>query len=496
MKDTLLERAAGTIRKYGMIPPGCGVVAGVSGGADSVCLLLTLAAYRERVPFTLSVLHVEHGIRGQESLEDQAFTQRLCSRLQIPCTCVHVDALGQERAPHAALEERARLLRYEALERERARTGALRIAIAHHRDDQAETVLMNLARGSGLKGLGGMRPVNGALIRPLLEISGSEIRAWLARQGQTWREDSTNRSMAHTRNRVRHSVLPVLEEQVNRQAAAHIADAALLLQETWDFLQRQSDELAGGLIDECPPAPFASALRTGGAEWAGLPPLLRREMIRRCLEKRGNGAMRDITAEHYAALEELSLGAEGRRISLPGGGFALKAGGSVLFSGRDPGAAEQAEHVVNGARVNSAQAGKDREDPGAPVAVDLDRPGEYELSGCRFSTQVRRGSDLSFPIPADPCTKWLSCDTILGRLVLRTRRHGDYLVIDRQGRRKKLKEYLIDEKVPAHLRDEIVLLADGSRILWVSGYRISEDARVYPETERVLCIRMLPSGGR
>ena len=208
--------------------------------------------------------------------------------------------------------------------------------------------------------------------------------------------------------------------------------------------------------------------------------------------------MRDITAEHYAALEELSLGAEGRRVSLPGGGFALKAGGSVLFSERDPGAAEPAGEEPgwrepaglseSGARMNSARAQKDRENPGVQVVVDPERPGGYELLGRRFRTQVCRGRDLSFPIPAKPCTKWLSCDTIQDRLVLRGRRPGDYLVIDRQGRRKKLKQYLIDEKVPAHLRDEIVLLADGSRILWVAGYRISEDARVFPETERVLCI--------
>lgn len=230
--DALMLEIKRYIEKNQLIRPGDGVVVGLSGGPDSVFLLYALHTLQARMGFTLRAVHVHHGIRGAEADRDEAFSEKLCAKLDIPFQAVHVTAPAYAAQHGLSLEEAARILRYEALEtaRQQLTTPAAWIAVAHHLDDQAETVLHNLVRGAGLRGLAGMENRRNHVIRPLLSIKREDILKWLEQNKIAYVTDSTNADPHYTRNRIRSTVLPELRE-INPEASAHIAHSAALLRE-------------------------------------------------------------------------------------------------------------------------------------------------------------------------------------------------------------------------------------------------------------------------
>ena len=231
--DALMLEIKRYIGANQLIRPGDGVVVGLSGGPDSVFLLYALYTLQGRMGFTLRAVHVHHGIRGAEADRDEAFSEKLCAKLDIPFQAVHVAAPAYAAQHGLSLEEAARILRYEALEAARQQLGQTRaawIAVAHHLDDQAETVLHNLVRGAGLRGLAGMENRRNHVIRPLLSIKREDILKWLKQYDIPYVTDSTNADLHYTRNRIRSTVLPELRE-INPEASAHIAHSAALLRE-------------------------------------------------------------------------------------------------------------------------------------------------------------------------------------------------------------------------------------------------------------------------
>lgn len=260
--DALMLEIKRYIEKNQLIRPGDGVVVGLSGGPDSVFLLYALHTLQARMGFTLRAVHVHHGIRGAEADRDEAFSEKLCVKLAVPFQAVHVAAPAYAAQHGLSLEEAARILRYEALETARQQlpealasgspapasgsathlptpssaactadsAPAAWIAVAHHLDDQAETVLHNLVRGAGLRGLAGMENRRNHVIRPLLSIKREDILKWLEQNKIAYVTDSTNADPHYTRNRIRSTVLPELRE-INPEASAHIAHSAALLRE-------------------------------------------------------------------------------------------------------------------------------------------------------------------------------------------------------------------------------------------------------------------------
>ena len=230
--DALMLEIKRYIEKNQLIRPGDGVVVGLSGGPDSVFLLYALHTLQARMGFTLRAVHVHHGIRGAEADRDEAFSEKLCVKLAVPFQAVHVAAPAYVAQQGLSLEEAARILRYEALEvaRQQLTTPAAWVAVAHHLDDQAETVLHNLVRGAGLRGLAGMENRRNHVIRPLLSIKREDILKWLEQNNIPYVTDSTNADPHYTRNRIRSTVLPELRE-INPEASAHIAHSAALLRE-------------------------------------------------------------------------------------------------------------------------------------------------------------------------------------------------------------------------------------------------------------------------
>ena len=316
----LEERVFSFIEGHDMIAETDTVYAAVSGGADSVCLLFLLHAYSARRNFSLRVVHVEHGIRGRESLEDERFVRGLCDELALPLLSFPVDAPRCAEENGLSLEEAARKLRYEAFERldpadtARREGGRVRVALAHHREDQAETVLLNLVRGTGLRGLGGMQPVRGRYIRPLLDEERSGIEDYLRQNELTWREDSTNEDVRYTRNLIRHRILPVLRSSVNARAVQHICEAAGYCAGAAAYLETKAQQFArehmwtegGRVIVET--VPLRQEER-----------MLRTHVLRLAVQtvRQGMG-LKDIGAVHISDLDDLVFKPRGKHLDLPG----------------------------------------------------------------------------------------------------------------------------------------------------------------------------------
>lgn len=444
------------IKKYHMIQPGDCVIAGVSGGADSLCLLFVLADLRRSLDFRLEAVHVEHGIRGEESLGDAAYVEEICKNADIPFHLYSCKVPQRARRERISVEEAARKCRYEAFEEACRTCAGTKIAVAHNADDQAETILFNLVRGSGMRGLCGMRPVNGNVIRPLLDVTRGEIEAWLTERQLRWRTDSTNLELAYTRNRLRRQVIPLLQQELNEQASRHIVQAGERLSRAEAFLEKLGAEKAQEMC----------AFKEGQF-WLDREKLLAQEeiiqeyILRGLLDRLGTG-LRDIRAEHYSQMQKLARGSSGRQVSLPQGNV-CRCTGRFLVLGKRETLKKQ------------------------PPWVELPVPGEAFWGPWRVTASVEPWENQI--IPEKKYTKWLDYDTIKNTIQLRSRRPGDYFYT--ASGRKKLKRYFIDEKILQEERDRVLLVADGEHVLWIVGHRISQQCKVTEDTRRILKIQVV-----
>ena len=446
----LIEHIQCEIRETGLLTGYGRVIAAVSGGADSVFLFYVLLGLSENGDFGLSVLHVHHGIRGAEADRDAGFVRRLAREHGVPCEIVYRDVPALAAVSGRSVEEAGRDARY-ALFRARIRDGRSAVALAHHRDDQAETVLFRLARGTGLRGLAGMRADEHGIVRPLLSVGCDEIEACLREHGSTWCEDSTNGEDDAARNRIRHRILPLLKEDVNSGAARHIAEAAERLREAADFLDEECLRRSRLYLER----------RDGGALIGeGVlrePAAVRKGILRRALLEL-DAPLRDFGAVQYRDLEALFERENGRRIDLPNGARALKTAGGVLLFLSDSG------------------------------------PGESGEKGPRGRIFLEVTDEVPDPVPQKRYTKWLDYDKMNHKPQIRTRLPGDFMTVNAAGGRKSLSDYFTDEKVPPAERDRILLLADGQEIVWAAGMRIGYRYRVSESTRRVLVAEYRDAG--
>ncbi len=300
--------------------------AGVSGGADSMCMLTALLAWREEmcrrqgISFDLAVIHVEHGLRGEASLEDARFVEAFCRDHSLSCEVVHEDIAAAAKEKGLTLEEAGRQARYRIFEERCAAwekdhsPRRARISVAHQMEDQAETVLFHLARGSGLAGLAGMHPVRGRIIRPLLAFSREEIEAYLRERAITWRMDATNVSPDHTRNRIRHQVLPLFAEQVNAQSVRHICEAAAHADEALQYMKDQTEAFSRQWVHKS-----GTVVSIDVPALRKAPSVLRMYVLRDAvLQVKGGAGLKDIQAVHLKDMEALCMKGSGKRLDLPG----------------------------------------------------------------------------------------------------------------------------------------------------------------------------------
>ncbi len=323
--SALQQQVRRTIRRYGLCPAGSRLLVGLSGGADSVALTLLLLELSATADFTVgAVAHFNHRLRDAAERDEQ-FCRDLAARLGLPMIAGGADVRAYAAAERLSLEDAARRSRYTFLHRAAADAGAGLIAVGHTRDDQAETFLLKLSRGAGLAGLGGIYPRRGIVVRPLLDASRADLRAWLQARGQGWVEDETNASLDNARSRIRHRVLPELDAAYRGAAAPSIARSAGLVREDGEWL----DELAGRRFDQISVQADSSVQLDAGLLAAEPAPIRRRVVLRAI---RALAAGREVGLEHVEAVLDVLAGASGGA-DVPGSRVELRRGKLVLTGG-------------------------------------------------------------------------------------------------------------------------------------------------------------------
>ncbi len=422
--------------------PGKRVIAGVSGGADSVALLCCLHALAPALGYGLYAAHLHHGIRGAAADEDLAFVAELCQRLEVPLYQERLDVPAMAKG--GSLETAARDARYGFFQRALTAFSGDYVALAHHQQDQGETLLMHLFRGSGLKGLCGMAPRRGPYIRPLLGLRRQELEAYLRSLGQPWRTDATNLLPdGGTRNRIRLVLLPYVAQYINPEVDQALARTAASLAQDEAYLMDQSR------------AALEEARRWGGFDrhrLAGLPPALRNRALLLALEEAG--VCQDISQNHVDMLCALLEGDTGKHLDLPG---------------------VQADIQYDLLRLRPAHQ-EDIPDFCVPLAFQ----GATHTPLGTFYAQAYQG-----PMVKDPYVAILDADKLSPGLVVRRRKPGDtFFPIGGPGR-KKLKDFFIDRKTPRPLREGPILFC-GQDALFIPGYGIGDGVKVDGHTRRML----------
>lgn len=432
--DKFLRTIAQTIAENHMLVPDEPVLVALSGGADSVALTLAL----RELGYPVHACHVHHGLRGAEANRDAQFCRNFCRAYGIELDVQYVDAAAYAKAHRQSIETAAREVRYTALEQ--AARGH-KIATAHTANDNLETMLFHLARGTGAAGLAGIPPVRGTVIRPLLGCMRPQVEAFLAARGQDFVTDSTNASDEHTRNRIRHTVIPALLEV--HPGAVHNAGAlSARLRQDDAFLEQQAAKL------------LAKAAQGDGWQVELLRdahPALRTRALRQLCAARGV-PRRDFTARHVYALEALLENPRpSAQTNLPAGFVARREYGLLKL-----------ENSVLEPKI-------------VPDAVPVRGCGTFETADLRVSIRRLEKNQVFYKSFNTFC---VGCDTIdMSTCILRTRRTGDRLRLTEHGGSKTLKKLLIDKKIPSARRDHLAVLADQNGLIAVQGVGIDISRR-------------------
>ncbi len=422
--------------EYQMLPKGSTVLCALSGGADSMCLIHLLNQMGEAGGFTVIAAHYDHRLRGEESAFDAAFVAEWCVVHGIRCVIGEGDVRREADLQGQGIEETARQMRYSFLRRTADTVGATRIATAHHADDNVETLLLHLVRGSGLQGMTGIPPRRGQIVRPLLTTTRAQIMDYLEQHKIPHREDSSNSDDAYTRNRIRHQIIPVLRS-INPKFIQGVT-------ETMGYLRDDNDYLNGKATEVCQKARWSGDdLVIEAALVANLPPAIAPRVVRRLLELMGDGEVVNCTSAHLTSMVNLCQGDDPSGVvHLPGGRIAQRVYEDLMLT----------------TRQNIAP-------PLSPTPVALDGETYVGTRGWRVRCRpVRCPMETERPMGVF----YLARDKVQGGLVLRSRIQGDEITLPGR-KRKTVKKLFIDEKVPRREREQIPILVDSLGVIAVAG---------------------------
>jgi len=489
----LLHDVRRTIEEYDLLVPGDRVVVGVSGGPDSLCLLHVLMHLREAYSLQLHVAHLHHGARGADADADAEIVAALATGWGLPVTVERRDVPALARAHRLAFEETARRVRYAFLARVAEEAGALKIAVGHNADDQAETVLMHFLRGAGPAGLRGMLPTTPLadyrllaplrprsasgeenlvsdlhIIRPLLQVPRRKIERYCASEGLTPRFDRSNLDTTYFRNRLRHELLPTLETY-NPNIRARLCHTAAVVAADYELLAQVRNEAWASVVREEREARVVFDL----AAWRALPVALQRATLRQAAYHL-RSSLRDVDFVHVENARRVALrGETNAQATLPMG-LALTVGYETLAVGE------------------ASDAGRPPDEPllWSTESVPVRVPGTTALprSGWELHAEVLEQWSAQ-PISAnpDPWTAYLDVDALAGPLALRPRRRGDrFYPQGMHGHSVRLSAFMTNVKIPLAWRDHVPLLLAGDEIVWVCGHRIGEKVTCGTETQRVV----------
>jgi tRNA(Ile)-lysidine synthase len=455
------------VKRHGLLPQGENILAACSGGPDSLALVDLLAEFHQVGDIRLFVAHFNHCLRGDASSQDADFVRRFCAERSLDFFSGSADLPALLRVQGGSLEELARSMRYRFLREVAARIGGALIATGHHRDDQAETVLLNLIRGSGSRGLAAMQPFRGDVVRPLLCLDRSEIEAYCGQRDLRPRTDESNADVDFLRNRLRHELLPVLKNRYNPAVVDTLCRTASILTDEQDFLRCQASEVLPRVVTW-----FEWGCRIDAEAFCRMHVAMQRELLRQLLEQL-RGDARGLGFVHIEQIRQLFLREHGgRRISMPGMWQARKNYQELII-----------EKLESDSMKNGASA---EVQPSPPVLLEC--PGETLVP--EFGAIIRCARLPAGGLTTDvsgPCKAVFDCSALQFPLYVRRRLPGDvFFPLGAPGSRK-LKKMLIDLKVPAEKRERLPLICDEKGILWVAGLRRSERGKV-DETSRDLLV--------
>lgn len=454
------EKVWDIIDKYNMIEKDDNIVLGLSGGPDSMALLYLLIAIKKKIDFNIIIAHVNHGVRGAEALRDEMFVKETANRLNLPFFSKQVDMIGIAKKEGITAEEAGRKLRYGFFREVIKTCGSGKIAVAHNKKDQAETLLMRIMRGTGVDGLKGMDFQTGDIIRPILDIDRWEIEKYIEDKQIPTVLDKTNLEDIYTRNKIRLELIPYIEKNFN----PNIVDTLYRLSENASldsaFLEEYSIERYSSLIKKTDHDCIILNYEGFKIEDKAIKRRIIRKTILDLL-----GTIQGIEEIHISSVVELFDRKEtGKRINLPASIIArVSYEDLIIEKGKCNG-----EEAIHNSRY----------------ALNL---GNNVLKdyGLEIDLEVTEKKDIDFK-KTSRNIKYFDYTKIVGGIFIRTRDFGDKFNPFGMKGTKKLKDYFIDEKIPRDLRDKTALLVDGENIIWVIGYRTSESYKVSNNTTKVL----------
>lgn len=440
----LLDKMRKTITKYSLLEKGDNVICAVSGGADSVCLLHTMLLVKEEYGINVYVANVNHLIRGEESDADSLFVKELCKKYGVEFFYREYDVKKIASENKTGEEECGRILRYEFFEELSEKLGGAKIATAHNLNDNAETVIFRLARGTSARGISGIMHKRGNIIRPLLDISRDEIEDYLKKNRYSWCEDSTNKIPVYTRNKIRLSVMPLLNE-ISSDADRKIVSAAKLIAEDNEYINSCAESLFG----EC----FAdNSLNLCCFEKTPLP--IRRRITSFVFEKWG---MRDITADKVEKFIEFTKKDNGKKFDINSDFYACKSYENIVLCSR-----------------KESQCLREILSPGNEVLKD-----GWKLSAVITEEKPKIKSNNKSVFDADKLPETPE---------VTYRKQGDKIALKGLSGSKKLSDIFTDEKISREKRDEIPVVRCGGEIIYVAGLRQSRMYEIDENTKKYLII--------
>ncbi|MBI4685097.1 MAG: tRNA lysidine(34) synthetase TilS [Nitrospirae bacterium] len=462
----LLEKIKATIKKYSMLSEGDKVLIGLSGGADSVCLLHLLNQLKDELKFSIYALYIDHGLRPDEIPKEIAFCKNLCKDLEIPFITrpINVRAYAQEHGLNK--QEAARELRYKTFEDIAFEKNANRIALAHNADDQAETFFMRILRGSGQKGLSGIPPVRGKIIRPLLETERYEIEKFLVQSAEhptpdaklLFIVDSSNLKTDYFRNWLRLSVMLEFKKQ-NPELVRTISKISDIIRQEDNYLELIVTKTLMKLI----PKKTDKTIELFLVPLETMDKVILRRVLRRAVD-----AVKGLKGIQFVHIEDtielIKQGQSGDRLYLPKGIRVIK-GYSTLIITSEP--------------------------PVTLSTYTLDVPGELTLkeSGIVIRSSFSEPQDTRYEAQGKEAAVF-DADKVRLPLIVRPRKEGDFFYPAGFGKRKKLQDFFVDEKVPRDERDRIPIVLSGEDIIWIAGYRADERFKVTDNTKKILLLEI------
>ncbi len=463
--DKFTSKVFGFIKENGMLSPDDSVVAGFSGGADSTALLNVLYELKDILKFRLAAIHINHGIR-QEAAEDEEFSRNFCSERGIPFRAVSVDVPALAGELKLTEEEAGRRARYEAFNAYAKELSANVIAVAHHQNDVAETLIMNLTRGCGLHGAAAIRPVRDNIIRPLLCVDRNEIEEYLQERNISFCTDMTNFENVHTRNIIRNRIIPELDEGVNPRSVSHMARAAMSFEKADEFVRGYTQKVFTETAEV-----LGDSVNIDVRALSEEADIIKENVVLMAFEQLVK-SRKDIGFAHVDAVLSLMRDMSGTAsVDLP---YGLKA--------------------VRSYDILKLGPAENRTDDGGDINLSLTEGEETEIviPGLGRARIAVISYDAQIEVPTQTYTKWLDYDRIQA-VSFRTRRRDDFIRISLNGvmHSKQLSKLMTDEKIPRDRRDAMYILCDGDEVLWVPLYRMSDAVKVSETTKRVLTINLI-----